>query len=53
MAEPKTPEALALLALAERGQRWADEFDLDDDARAAMYATEVMESLRRAYPVEG
>ena len=47
MAEPTSPEALAVLALAERGQRWADEFGADDDARAAMYATEVMESLRR------
>lgn len=47
MKQPETREARALLALAERGQRWAEEFGADDDARAAMYATEVMESLRR------
>lgn len=47
MSDPQTPAALALLALAERGQHWVDDLGVDDDARAAMYATEVIEALRR------
>jgi len=41
--------AASLLALAERGSRWAE---YGEEARQAMFCAEVMESLKAQYEVD-